>query len=87
MVESLKLLAYRTTLGSILGNQRLQLSGCSLRGICIILAGNPLAGSFLVFLRNLVALKCLVEQLLYTLLHLLVTEHHTQTELAEVLEQ
>ena len=87
VVEGLKLLAYRTTLGSILGNQRLQLSGCSLRGICIVLAGNPLAGSFLVFLRNLVALEHLTEQLLNALLHLLVTEHHTETELAEVLEQ
>ena len=87
MVEGLELLAYRASLGSTLGNQRLQLGGSSLRGISVVLASNPLAGGSLVLLRHLVALEHLIEQLLYALLHLLVTEHHTETELAEVLEQ
>ena len=87
VVEGLQFLTYRTTLGSALSNQRLQLSGCSLRSVGVILASNPLAGSCLVFLRSLVALEHLTQQLLYALLHLLVTEHHTETKLAEVLEQ
>ena len=87
VVEGLKLLAYRASLGCALGNQRLQLSSCCLGCISVVLGCNPLAGCLLVFLRSLVALNHLVEQLYNALLHLLVTEHHTETELAEVLEQ
>ena len=85
MVESLQLLAERATGLSTSSDERLQNGGQTLRLLSILLLLNPLGGSSLELLRSILA--SLLEQQHDALLHLLVTEHHTHTELAEVLEQ
>ena len=87
MVESLQLLANITASSSTLLDEWLQLGGSSLRSFSIILAGNPLLGCSLEVVGNLLVCDNLIEKTFNTLLHLLVSHHHTETELAEVLEQ
>ena len=87
MAEFVKLLANGATLGCALLDQGLELEGCGTAGFSIVLAGNPFLSGLLVCLAHLVALNHLVEEGLNACTHLLVGQYHTQTELAEILEE
>ena len=87
VIQSLELLANGATSGSALGDALAELRSNLLRLLGIVLISNPLSSELFVLSAGLIAIDHLLQQLSYALLHLLVTKSHTQTELAEVLEQ
>ena len=93
VVERLELLADGAALGSALGDALAELRSNLLGLVGILAVGNPLLSESLVLVAG-VAVDHLLQQLGHALLQtigthhrLLVTEGHTETELAEVLEQ
>ena len=86
MIQSLELLANWAALSSALSDASTKLWSNLLSLLSILLILNPLLSKCLVLVAS-VAVDHLLQQLSYALLHLLVTKSHTQTELAEVLEQ
>ena len=87
MLQRLQLLAERaSSLGALL-DQRLELSGSSLRAVGVVLLLDPLLSGSLEVVGCVLAFHGLVEQHSDTLLHLLVAQCHTEAKLAEVLEQ
>ena len=88
MVKRLEFLADRTAcLVCAFLDKLAQLGSNLLRLVGIVLIGNPFLSKCLEFLGTTFVCRCLCKQLCHTLLHLLVAESHTETKLAEVLEQ
>ncbi len=86
VIQGLEFLANGAALGSALGDASTQLRSNLLRLVGILAVVNPLLSESLVLVAG-IAVDHLLEQLSHALLHLLVTKGHTETELAEVLEQ
>ena len=87
VVERLELCANGAALLSTCGDERLELGSSLLRTLRIVHVGHPLVSSGYELCRNMLVGLCLFEEVADALLHLLVAKNHTETELAEVLEQ
>ena len=87
VVKRLQFSADGATLLCSSGDERLQLCGCHLALVRIIFCGNPFVCGCHKLSGNTFLCLGVVEQLHDALFHLLVTQSHTQTKLAEVLEQ
>src|SRR5574344_1747694 len=82
-----KLLADRATSVAASLNSRSEFRCCCLRSVCIFLASNPFFCCFLKLCRSVFLCKEFVEHCHNTASHLLVGYSHTQTIVAEVLEE